>query len=138
MKTVVKNILLVLLVSLYSVTVIGVGIYNCHCSHSGQIVLLADDACSCQEKHQCCQDHEQETTTEEHCCDIKYKILQIDQVVSSKVFTFNNFSIDKALFFPVMLIKLPAPFVLACHDYDPPPLEDLPSPDIYRLAQLRL
>jgi len=140
MKTMVKNILLVLLVSCYSVSMTGVAIYNCHChcNHSGKIVLLTKDKCACQQEHKCCKDHEHEPATEEHCCDIIYEVLQLDQAVDNTDFAFNSYSIAKALLCPVMLIGFPVLYAFVSRDYDPPPLSNSPTPDIYCLAQLRL
>ena len=138
MKALFKYLLITLIISTYSVGVVGVGTYNCYCSHSGQIVLLAKDECACQHKYSCCPNHTQEQTTEESCCNISYQVLQLDQVVNSKTFTFNSYSIIKVLSFPIMLIKISNPCLVALHSYDPPPLESSLSPDIYCLAQLRL
>ena|GEM_PF-2306431 len=137
-KSVIKYLLITLLVSTYSTSIIGVGIYNCLCDHSGQLVLLANDACDCHHEHKCCQDHAQDQTTEEHCCKISYQVLQLDQDVNSSAFTFNNYGIAKSQFLPATFTKIPAPSLAACYNYDPPPLENSPAPDIYYLAQLRL
>ncbi|MDR0295071.1 MAG: hypothetical protein LBH91_02615 [Prevotellaceae bacterium] len=139
MKIAAKYLLITLLMPVYSIGIIGVGIYNCHCSHSSQFVLLANNnKCNCQHEDKCCREYVQEQTSEEHCCDRTYQVLQLDQVVNSNTFTFKNYSIDKALFSSVILIKTATPCLIAFHNYDPPPLKNSLSSDIYCLAQLRL
>jgi len=138
-KTTAKYLLITLLILAYSVGMIGVAVYNCHCSHNGQIVLLAQDDCSCHHEPVCCHDSRQSQTTEEtHGCDIRYRLIHFDREVSVNIFVLNSYTIAKHLFLPESPIKTPAPSLAACYNYDPPPLENSPAPDIYYLAQLRL
>jgi len=138
MKKVLEYLLAALLTLIYSAGTIGVAVYICHCSHSGQIVLLADDDCLCRhECHDCC-DHDREQATDEHACDIKYQILQLDQEVNNSLSAFNSYSTTNVFFLPATLNTTPLPRLVANYNYDPPPLEYLSSPNIYCLSQLRL
>ena len=145
MKTVVTYILISLLVLIYSIGMIGIGVYHCHCGHNGQVALLTDIDCTCRHQHAGCHDYDQydydqEQTTGQSCCKINYLALQLDQEISDAVVvsTINYNSIVNLLFLPVNLIKIPAPGIFSCHNCDPPPLEIAPLPNIYCLAQLRL
>lgn len=120
-----------LLTLVYGAGVIGVGVYDCHCSHNQQIVWLADDGCTCDHKH----GHE----TGGRCCDVTYKVLQIDQNVATPLLLSNYSTVVDFAFIPVELMTMPATPVMADrYNHDPPPLILSASPDIYCLSQLRL
>ena len=139
MKNGIKYLLIILLIPVYSAGMIGIAVYNCHCSHNGQIVLLAYDDCDCHHQTTCCHDSlPGQTAKEEHGCSIKYQLLHLDQEINGNTLAFNSYNTVKHLFLPASPIKIPAPSLAAYYNYNPPPLENLPAPDIYYLAQLRL
>ena len=131
----VKYVLTPLLILVYSAGIIGIGVYNCRCSHNGQIVLFAHKDCTCHHEHGCGHDQDQD---EENCCDVKYQVLQVDQDMNDNIFTLSGYSIATVLFLPVALVTVPAPHFAAGHNHDPPLLAYFSSPDIYCLSQLRL
>jgi len=115
----------------YSAGMIGVAVYgDCLCDHSRQIVWLADDDCC-----SCC-DHDEDKSNDTGCS-VTYKMLQIDQAVNATLLCCNHCAATDYLFAPTMLSIAPALASAARYNHDPPPL-NLPSPDIYRLSQLRL
>ncbi len=120
-----------LLTLVYSVGVVGVGVYDCHCTHNQQIVWLAND--------DCCQHNEHGHKTGGRCCDVTYKLLQIDQDVTAPLLLSNySVAVDFA-FIPVELMAMPStPMIASRGNHDPPPLISPSTPDIYCLSQLRL
>ncbi len=116
----------------YSMGMIGVGVYNCHCNHNQQITWLTKDDCSCNHEHR----HGEET--DDHCCDVQYKVLQVDQNITQQLVCFNHYTVIDFVFLPASMLSLPERTLSLCSNHGPPPLPTCSTPDIYTLAQLRL
>lgn len=93
----VKNIVVLSVVlSMYLLSVIGVGRYSCHCDHAAQITLFGIvTSCGCtDEDHTCHADHkcicgaklEARKTKKDDCCAVSYIFLKADQVVQDLSF----------------------------------------------------
>jgi hypothetical protein len=144
MKKMAIYILSGLLTLVYMSGVVGVGVYNCPCSHSQQIVLFANDNCECNyHKTQQCA-HPEDGCCDgsgggDHCCDVEYKILDTDQEASSSTSILENFTqLISTLYFPVAVLEFLSPTMTASADRAPPPSGSLVSHNIYYFSQLRL
>ncbi len=133
-KKVATYILTSLVALTYSLCMVGVGVYDCHCSHNQQIVWLAGDDCTCNHEHE----HAHEQEKRDGCCDVSYKILQVDQDLTANNISFVHASLIDFVFIPVNIFTAPDPILVAEYSHSPPPLKFHSQPDIYTLSQLRL
>jgi len=136
MRTVATHILISLLISTYSVGIIGISIYKGPCEHDGQITLFNECDCNHKAGIYCCYHCGQ--PVKKGCCSTEYQVLELDQETSDNVFSFKNYDLAKILFAPAILFKISAADIFPFRYCDPPPLEHSPTTDIHCLAQLRL
>ena len=151
MKVFFKYTLAGLLALAYSISIIGVAVYHCHCSHSNQIVWLADDECECSHEHShnnhegachsnCCSSHEAaDENTASHCCKVEVKALHTDQDIPT---TLSKFIPDLfsflSLYQPITIISSGISTTTTSLNSIPPPLIKLKHSLLSQMAQWRL
>jgi len=93
----VKNIVVLsVALSMYLVSVIGVGRYSCHCDHAAQVSFFGIvSKCGCIEEDQHCSAHhkcicgarlEAQKTKKDDCCAVEYKFLKADHFIQDMSF----------------------------------------------------
>jgi hypothetical protein len=132
----------------YMMSVVGVGVRTCQHSGKQRIVLFTHEDCLCgheQEKvpacgeKSCCGSEPHTYNTEEHCCDVTYQVLKVDQEVhSAKSLLKNITEYFTWLFMPAPTQEWPHAAPVMAFNHSPPPLTVNTLPNIYRLSQLRL
>ena len=86
-----RKIAVLMILSLYLASTVGIGVYHCDCIHSGSIAFFADDncKCSCNHDNNCSHDYNDDERhnpqfEERHDCKIKYDALNIDTELNAK------------------------------------------------------
>lgn len=145
------NIISVILLYFYGAsTFVGIGIYNCNCTHSQRMVLLlVQPSCQCDNSaEKCCTHnrhrHSDEHSDEEHdhddCCSLVYQYMDIDQLMVTQHHD-GQAKVLSLFFTPFSWVNGFTASIGECFavikNHSPPP-DLLKIPLIYLQGQLRL
>lgn len=147
-----KKIISICLILLYSMSTIGVAVYDCHCEHSHQLVMFSSVDCSCShashshDSHTCngCENHNHQNTktddicglSADGCCKIVYESLSDDVEVETD-FSWNS----KLLASVILWSQVETVDIQPKHCFEAnntSSKEFLEPPIIYKNCQLRL